>query len=304
MFDKATQDDGRIAARTTSSAELRPGRFHLSLCLASRHNPSVRVRGLQQPIEEADVKDDDETEVGAAADDTEVVGDAATAKAATEDGLAWSLDDTDEYLLPGRWRSHLLTAGLTVLVIIAAVGVAAFGLHLLEHRDQVPRNTPAPIPSAAPAPLPSAAPDTTILAPPNVQIPSAQMPTPPSRLPTPSASAESSFSGRYTVTETWSNGTVVKEVWIVVPCGTDCVNITPEAGGSTVRAQLHSTDDGQPVWTFGHSVADPGCPGSHGGAAFIINAQTLSGTVTKGFDAACGQAAETDVDRIVLTKLN
>jgi hypothetical protein len=116
--------------------------------------------------------------------------------------------------------------------------------------------------------------------------------------PSPAPSVAPSFSGRYQVTETWVNGHIVTEMWNVVPCGTGCVNITPEAGGDTVRAMLHGD-----TWAFGHSIADDSCPGSHGGAAFLISADTLSGTVTKSFGAVCGNASEEDVDKISLTKI-
>lgn len=102
----------------------------------------------------------DDTQVVAAADDTEVV-DTSTAEAATGNGLAWSLDDTVEYQAPGRWRSRLITVGLTALVMIAAVGVAAFGLHLLEHQHRTATATPSLAPSAAPASLPPAPPPPT-----------------------------------------------------------------------------------------------------------------------------------------------
>jgi hypothetical protein len=204
-----------------------------------------------------------------------------------EPGLAWSVDDdTDE--MPTNRHSRLVWAGLSVLVVAVTAALillvsTLFGRHTTN--------------DARPQPVPSRSVTTTVAAaPPSTVTP----PLPPA------------FSGRYTVTETWSNGHVVTDTWNVVPCGPKCVNITPEAGGSTVQGLLHSgsekawagATDGQLIWTFSHSVADTGCPGSHGGAAFIIDAYTLSGTVTKAFDAACGQPAETDVDKIVLTPAN
>jgi hypothetical protein len=205
--------------------------------------------------------------------------------------LAWSLDNEERPTHDHRWRGPVTSAALVTLLCLIVAVVTWFAITLYHQNDSRPTAS-APSSSAAPAPVSAPPPPVTVTA-----------------APPPPAPA---FSGRYTVTETWSNGHVVTDTWNVVPCGPKCVNITPEAGGSTVQALLHSgsekawagATDAQLIWTFSHSVADTGCPGSHGGAAFIIDAYTLSGTVTKAWDAACGQPAETDVDKIVLTPAN
>jgi hypothetical protein len=235
-------------------------------------------------------------------------------KSTESEDLAWSLETDDTPTHDHRWRPVISAALVTLLCLIVGV-VTWFSITLYHQNDSRPAAS-APSSLAAPTPKPAPPP------PPPVTVTAAPPPAPAMPVPTTTTQAPTlvlvtpppppAFSGRYTVTETWSNGRVVTEAWNVVPCGPKCVNITPEAGGSTVQALLHSgsekawagATDGQLLWTFSTSVADTGCPGSHGGAAFIIDAYTLSGTVTKGWGAACGQPAETDVDKIVLTPAN
>jgi hypothetical protein len=236
-----------------------------------------------------------ETRAAAAEDPTEVVDDhftrlrkAAGTHAEAEFGEAWSDEDgVDEAESDYQPWSAVTGHAAALLSVGAAVAVITVGWMML-HQNRPP-NPPTPR---------------------NITPPRAAAPiTPPPSTVTIQAAQPQAFSGRYNVTETWSNGHVETDTWDVIACGPKCVNITPETGGSTVQALLHSgsekawagATDGHLIWTFSHGVADTGCPGSHGGAAFIIDAYTLSGTVTKVFDAACGQQAETDVDKIVLT---
>jgi hypothetical protein len=232
-----------------------------------------------------------DTKAGAANDETEIIADPPRAETPLQ---AWSdaQDDADEETERHPWSAvtsqaaALITAGAAVATVVAVLG------WIMLHKD---RSTPAP----PPPPVPSASP-TAVAPPPTTAAPTQMVPSPTQTAPTqsPVLGVAPSFGGRYQVTETWANGHVVTEMWNVAPCGTGCVDITPDTGGDTVRATLHGA-----AWAFGHSIADDSCPGSHGGAAFLISADTLSGTVTKSFGAVCGNASEEDVDKISLTKI-
>jgi len=115
--------------------------------------------------------------------------------------------------------------------------------------------------------------------------------------------ADSSFSGRYTSTDTSSGGNVHTETWNVTPCGDGCVKISIEGGGAPWTAQL---TNGQWQWDESDDmVCNDGSKVSSASTSHnAIDAATLRGTSLVTYKkAGCGQdnVGKTFTHTLVLT---
>ena len=126
---------------------------------------------------------DTNTAIAALATENETL--AAATAVHPDSGLAWSIDDTQEYVAPGKWRSRFIWAGLTALLCATSTGVAIGAMELVRERETRPAavaaapsvSAAAPIPVAPPAqPTPVAAPTVTVTAtPPSTTVESAPL---------------------------------------------------------------------------------------------------------------------------------
>jgi hypothetical protein len=228
--------------------------------------------------EHTSVWDDD----GAAGAETTVVPPAA----APAPVLAWSVDEDETVPVVGQsWASVWVRAAAMVAIAAAAAVVIGILGWVAVRQDGPAPSIPSTMPAAALPPITSTReplPASTIAAPPRI---------PP-------------FSGRYAVTETTPDGRSVTNAWEVIPCGDECVKVTPVGGHVGPDAHLV---DGQ--WVFDNTLtafcADGTSVPSAGHGHFTIDAATLRGTLKSVWTkVSCSQPPGETTHSLELTKIN